>query len=233
MKKNMDVEWGYSGERGPEHWAGLCDWFAKGAEFEWQSPIPLVTCEESSDTKETLSFHYQKQRFTDKEFKNTIHLVPYDQISYVLFNEDKYYLTDIHFHMPSEHVINGKQEDIEFHFVHTNERQENLVVGAMYHLSNDKGWLYDRQNGDKWDLDAHEHWTDASVFFPEQKSHYHYVGSLTTPPTSGPIQWFVMDQVGQLNRDFLIPFKGQYAQPNNRPLQPLKERKIYYYKGTK
>ena len=122
----MDVEWGYSGERGPEHWAGLCDWFAKGAEFEWQSPIPLVTCEESSDTKETLSFHYQKQRFTDKEFKNTIHLVPYDQISYVLFNEDKYYLTDIHFHMPSEHVINGKQEDIEFHFVHTNERQRKL-----------------------------------------------------------------------------------------------------------
>ncbi|HFP6120980.1 TPA: carbonic anhydrase family protein, partial [Enterococcus faecium] len=24
----MDVEWGYSGDKGPENWASLCDWFA-------------------------------------------------------------------------------------------------------------------------------------------------------------------------------------------------------------
>ncbi len=38
-----------------------------------------------------------------------------------------------------------------------------------------------------------------------------------------------MDQVQKLNKDFLIPFKGQYAQPNNRPLQPLKNRPISYF----
>ncbi|MGM9902447.1 carbonic anhydrase [Enterococcus sp. 10A9_DIV0425] len=232
MKKNMDVEWGYSGERGPEHWGELCDWFAKGAEFSLQSPIPLAKDETISGVGEPISFHYRKQRFTDKEFKNTIHLVPFDQISYVVFNDEKYYLTDIHFHMPSEHVIHGKQEAIEFHFVHMNARKENLVVGAMYQLVTDEGWLYDRENGDSWDVETHEHWTNPAVFFPEKKSHYHYVGSLTTPPTSGPIQWFVMDKVGKLNKDFLIPFKGQYAQPNNRPLQPLKNRTIHYYEGT-
>ncbi|WP_242589877.1 carbonic anhydrase family protein [Enterococcus sp. DIV0660C] len=232
MKKNMDVEWGYSGERGPENWASLCDWFAKGAEFSLQSPIPLVTCQEVSDVKETISFHYQCQKFTDKEFKNTIHLVPFDQISYVEYQGEKFYLTDIHFHLPSEHIINGKHEDIEFHFVHTNHRQENLVVGVMYELRSEDGWFYDRNHEERWDLAAHEHWMNPVVFFPEKKSHYHYVGSLTTPPTAGPIQWFVMDQVGQLNQEFLTPFEGQYAQPNNRPLQALNNRKIDYFEGS-
>ena len=75
MKKNMDVEWGYTGERGPEHWAELCDWFAKGAAFELQSPIPLTTCEPAKDQSDTIAFHYQKQRFTDKEFKNGLSVV--------------------------------------------------------------------------------------------------------------------------------------------------------------
>lgn len=79
--------------------------------------------EETKIEGDTLSFHYQKQRFTDKEFKNTIHLVPFDQLSYVEFKKERYYLTDIHFHLPSEHIINGKQEDIEFHFVHMNSKK--------------------------------------------------------------------------------------------------------------
>ena len=134
----MDVEWGYSGDKGPENWASLCDWFARGAEFPLQSPIHLTKGEETKIEGDTLSFHYQKQRFTDKEFKNTIHLVPFDQLSYVEFKKERYYLTDIHFHLPSEHIINGKQEDIEFHFVHMNSKKENLVVGVMYQLRNRK-----------------------------------------------------------------------------------------------
>lgn len=225
----MDVEWGYSGERGPEHWAELCDWFAQGAAFELQSPISLTTCKEVENPKETIAFHYEKQRFTDKEFKNTIHLVPYDQLSYVELKGQKYFLTDIHFHMPSEHLINGSQEDVEFHFVHMNAQKENLVVGVLYQLTTDEGWLYDCDNGNVWNLDKHEHWTNPMVLLPKEKSHYHYIGSLTIPPTSGPIKWFMMDQVQKLNKDFLIPFKGQYAQPNNRPLQPLKDRNIQYF----
>ena len=196
----MDVEWGYSGDRGPENWVNLCDWFARGAEFPLQSPIHLTKGEEIKTKGDTLSFHYQKQRFTDKEFKNTIHLVPFDQLSYVEFKKERYYLTDIHFHLPSEHIIDGNQEDIEFHFVHMNNKKENMVVGVMYQLMEQEGWFYN-----------------------------HYVGSLTTPPTSGPIQWFVMDHVGKLNQEFLLPFKGQYAQPNNRPIQPLNGREIYYF----
>lgn len=41
----------------------------RGAEFPLQSPIHLTKGEETKIEGDTLSFHYQKQRFTDKEFK--------------------------------------------------------------------------------------------------------------------------------------------------------------------
>ncbi len=166
----MDVEWGYSGDRGPENWVNLCDWFARGAEFPLQSPIHLTKGEEIKTKGDTLSFHYQKQRFTDKEFKNTIHLVPFDQLSYVEFKKERYYLTDIHFHLPSEHIIDGNQEDIEFHFVHMNNKKENMVVGVMYQLMEQEGWFYDQENGERWNLEKHEHWVNPDVFFPEKKA---------------------------------------------------------------
>ena len=77
----MDVEWGYTGERGPEHWAELCDWFAKGAAFELQSPIPLTTCEPAKDQSDTIAFHYQKQRFTRgyKRYKETSGLIEWKE----------------------------------------------------------------------------------------------------------------------------------------------------------
>lgn len=68
VEKNMDVEWGYSGDKGPENWASLCDWFARCG----ISIAVAYSFDQGEETKiegDTLSFHYQKQRFTDKEFK--------------------------------------------------------------------------------------------------------------------------------------------------------------------
>ena len=73
--KNMDVEWSYTGNDGPEHWHTLCDWFAEGAKFAYQSPIALE--KESAETVNSqITFHYKKEEFTEKEFKNTFHFVP-------------------------------------------------------------------------------------------------------------------------------------------------------------
>ncbi|MDU6315917.1 MAG: carbonic anhydrase family protein, partial [Enterococcus faecalis] len=93
--KNMDVEWSYTGNDGPEHWHTLCDWFAEGAKFAYQSPIALE--KESAETVNSqITFHYKKEEFTEKEFKNTFHFVPPNTESYVMFENVAYHLTDIH-----------------------------------------------------------------------------------------------------------------------------------------
>lgn len=227
MKRNMDVEWGYEGKTGPEHWHELCDWYADGAKFPLQSPIALVKDETVSDPSYTpVKFHYQAEDFTEKEFKNTIHFVPFDTVSYVEFEGDKYYLTDIHFHRPSEHFLTGKQFPLECHLVHMNAQHKNLVCGTFMEIS-ETGIL--EPLGKALDYAQHFHHFDPSVFLPQEHTHYHYIGSLTTPPTSGPINWFLYEKPLVMGQSFLERFKEEIAQNNFRPLQERKGRKIDYY----
>ncbi|MGM0124256.1 carbonic anhydrase [Enterococcus sp. AZ194] len=240
--KNMDVEWGYSGERGPEHWHELCDWYKEGASYPYQSPIALHHQTDGSTVTKTastnlslneLAFYYVQEHFTEKEFKNTLHFVPYDTKSYVLFHEEKYVLTDIHFHMPSEHIIDEQQEELEFHLVHMNEQGENLVLGILFTLSDEGGLILQDQEEVVWDYDNHAEWFNPKIFLPQNKSHFYYVGSLTTPPTKGPINWFVFDTIRPMNRRFIHQFREEVAENNNRPLQPTKDRTITYFTGVK
>lgn len=230
--KNMDVEWGYSGDRGPANWHTLCDWYAEGAEYPFQSPIALSAGIVDQETNyQPLEIHYQKETFTEKEFKNTIHFVPFDTKSYVLFNNQEYHLTDIHFHMPSEHVIEESRRPLEFHLVHMNEDGQNLVLGVLFDFAEKEGIIFNNQPDTIWDFDHHIQEFNPSIFLPEHSSHFHYVGSLTTPPTKGPINWFVFDTVGHIKWSFIELFRDAVAEHNVRPLQELKDRKVVYCEG--
>lgn len=227
-KRNMDVPWSYSGENGPEYWHTLCDWYQEGAAFPYQSPIRLEKDGTSVAQQQPVEFFYQKETFTEKEFKNTIHFVPYNCQSYLRFEETKYMLTDIHYHMPSEHLLNGQQHEIEFHLVHMDEQGHNLVVGVMFTLTvNECGFA--TADGNLWDFENHRQEFNPEIFLPDRRSHYHYVGSLTTPPTKGPINWFVFDEVGEMSISFVEEFREEVLKNNNRPLQELKGRQIYYF----
>ena len=144
-----------------------------------------------------------------------------------MFENVAYHLTDIHFHMPSEHLLSGKQYPLEFHLVHMNDAGENLVVGCLFTITEEENRFSEANHPMDWENGTHQQWFNPSIFLPEERLHYHYVGSLTTPPTKGPV-----------NGLYLIPFKngssllnkikeGMLAF-NNRPLQPLNGRKIYF-----
>lgn len=232
IKRNMDVPWSYQGENGPEHWHTLCDWYREGAEFAYQSPIHLrhegaVSGKQAAF--ESLHFSYRTERFTEKEFKNTIHFIPFECESHVVFKGVSYALTDIHYHLPSEHWIDGEQKPVEIHLVHMNNEGTNLVVGVLCEIVPEILEEDPLRQSEIWDLDQHLEVFDPSVFLPRSKSHFHYVGSLTTPPTKGPINWFVFDETTKLSRVFLSQFQEEILQGNNRPLQESKDRRIYYF----
>lgn len=212
--------WSYTGENGPEFWPELSQEFYEAAQFPLQSPISL-SYEETQPLYKGLAFHYEKQAFSIKNVNDTIHFEPVNTTSFVDFLHDRYYLTDIHFHMPSEHIIANEQTSLEFHLVHKNNYGDPLVCAVLFYLT--------KEPAPSWAEDNNELLFDPSLFLPMDSSYFHYEGSLTTPPTDGPVKWFVFDQKRPMSSSFMERFKTDLL-PNNRPLQDKKQRLIYYKK---
>ena len=54
--------------------------------------------------------------------------------------------------MPSEHIIDDEQQELEFHLVHMNEQGENLVVGILFRLTDKLNWICNQQDDSIWDF---------------------------------------------------------------------------------
>merc|ERR1719359_326105 len=56
---------------------------------------------------------------------------------------------------------------------------------------------------------------------------YHYKGSLTTPPCSQTVHWFVTEKPAKVTEKMVSNFKLLFPDPaNNRPVQPLNGREL-------
>ena len=65
---------------------------------------------------------------------------------------------------------------------------------------------------------------DASAMLPSGSTAYsHYKGSLTTPPCSQGVNWFVMANAIEVSTEQIGRFEG-ISGPNARPLQGLNDR---------
>ena len=59
---------------------------------------------------------------------------------------------------------------------------------------------------------------------PKKKGYYRYDGSLTTPPCSEGVKWFVLKKPMSLSPEQLKNFTLEGN--TNRPIRPLNDRKI-------
>ena len=64
---------------------------------------------------------------------------------------------------------------------------------------------------------------DIDDMLPKNKATYRYTGSLTTPPCSEDVRWFVYVEPIELSRDQIDVFRKIFHE-NNRPTQPLNNR---------
>ena len=60
---------------------------------------------------------------------------------------------------------------------------------------------------------------------PSAKHTYRYTGSLTTPPCSEGVKWFVMTTPIEMSHSQIAAFKA-ILYGNNRPVQPLNDREL-------
>ncbi|WP_165206800.1 carbonic anhydrase family protein [Weissella sagaensis] len=131
-------------------------------------------------------------------------------------------LKQFHIHTPSEHTVNDISYDAEIHFVHE-ASDGRLAVVAILVQSGNASQTYDAVLAH---MDKTEHFEiPIDDIMPVSKAYYHYIGSLTTPPLTENVEWYVLKQPVTLSVEQLNHLKTFYSH-NNRDLQALNGRPI-------
>ncbi len=229
MAGSHGVHWGYSGHAGPENWGNLSDKYIMCKLGKNQSPIDIKTDKAFDADLPTIGIDYKS---ASKEELNNGHTVQVNIVpgSSITVDGIKFELKQFHFHTPSENTIDGQYFPLEAHFVHADENGNLAVIGVMfkYGAENEvikKVWeeMPEHANDvEKITLSAE----DVKNILPKNREYYRFNGSLTTPPCSEGVRWFVMKQPVTISKEQVKKFADVMHHPNNRPVQPINARVI-------
>lgn len=220
--------WAYSGPNGPAQWGRLQAKFAACGEGSTQSPINLTADHAAGSSAGDIAFSY---RPTPLRLLNNGHTVQvnYDGGSTITVEGKTFELLQLHFHSPSEHAIDGKLADMEVHLVHRNADGQLAVIGVLMNIGDENLALREvwqnMPKGAAPERDFERNVVNARDFLPHDATYYRYMGSLTTPPCSEGVNWFVMAQPIEVSREQVAQFVGVIG-ANNRPLQEVKNRLV-------
>lgn len=174
------------------------------------------------------------------DFYNTGHAIqvqPADATTYTgttKIGRDVYPLVQAHLHSPSEHTINGKKFDAEMHFVHARSDGHVTVVGLLIKAAKSgvpnaqiQLMLDNTQNIP----DAQTHNPTDIVFDPAallpkgSRNFFAYSGSLTTPPCTEGVNWYVYEKPITMSSAQLEQLRTFYSD-NDRDTQALNGRQV-------
>ncbi len=225
-----EVHWSHhKGNEGPENWKNLCDGFSDCGGTV-QSPVNINTQDVViNESLDSIQFEYTQ---SPVEIINNGHTVQFNVSgdNKVNIADKEYNLLQFHYHTKSEHTINGDYFPMEVHFVHRFSDTDYAVIGILFKegaqnklLSNylDK---FPKKNR-KFDTDET---IDLMHLLPSNKSYYSYKGSLTTPPCSEVVNWYVMKTPMTASKEQLDQF-SKILNSNYRPIQALNNRKVQLY----
>src|SRR6185503_3084791 len=220
--------WSYAGATGPAKWAKLEKSFASCASGKTQSPIDIPDAEARKGDLPPLLFDYRPVPLRIVDDGHTIQ-VNYAPGSTVSVEGKRYELIEFHFHKPSEHKISAKAHDMEVQLVHKGKYGKLAVIAIMLDEGKESAlvktlWANLPQTKDREKVvDAVK--INALELLPRDKGYYTFAGSLTTPPCSEDVKWFVLKTPTQISADEAARFARSYPM-NARPVQELNARDI-------
>jgi len=231
------------GDNGPSKWGGTC------SVGRLQSPVDLLS--PSSRTAEwgpggsqpaqaapagwaNIDFNYKERE--QVSILNTGHgtmQVNFQPGNLATVGDRELELVQYHFHSPSEHAIDGKRFPMEVHLVHKVKGGGFAVVAVFL----DTGGVVDNpglQLALSYAPVEHEQENkinrplNPKTLLPRTKDgrrpYVHYVGSLTTPPCTEYVDWYVMTDHVKVTDKQVVDFMlyvgdAKTLAQNSRPIQ--------------
>ena len=211
----------YFGENGPSHWGTLSpEWVACGVGTT-QSPVDFGKLAPHHPQWRKLDIEYDAS--TTGEIFNNGHTIEVETegVNTLTLDGVAYELVQFHFHTASEHRLGGLGFDMELHLVHRAADGSNAVIGVFLKRGPSSGALAPVFEALPDDLNVHHPLgapLDPAAFLPRLRTHYRYLGSLTTPPCTEGVKWVVMSEAVTVSDEDMAQF-AERIHFNARPVQ--------------
>jgi carbonic anhydrase len=221
--------WSYEGATGPEHWGDLDPAYAACKRGKEQSPIDIRQTERVN--LPPIKFEYKSGSLKIINNGYTAVRVNYapGNGNFLTVAGSRYELTQFHFHHPSEEYVNGKPYEMVAHFMH--EDAAGKVAGVAIFLKAgianatiQRLWQHMPNTPGKEQEVAGIKLNPAGLL-PRDTAYYMYMGSLTAPPCTEDVTWFVLKMPVEISAEQIAAFAWHYPH-NVRPPQPLNGRVV-------
>ena len=218
--------WAYTGESGADTWGNISPDYHACSAGMMQAPIDQGDGFQAAGAAFTLN--YQPSPLNIIHNGHTVQ-VNFQPGSSMTVSGKRYELLQVHFHTPSEHAIGGQRMAMEAYFVHKSAEGKLAVLGVMMRVGADNAVLQPvwehlpASAGPAQDIAGAS--VDPAAFFPAERSYFRYMGSLTTPPCSEGVNWFVLKEPVTISQVQLDKFVSAVT-ANARPLQPVNNRLV-------
>ncbi|MGB3049866.1 MAG: carbonic anhydrase family protein [Polyangiales bacterium] len=171
-----------------------------------QSPVNILSGE-VDDRRHTIQFNLGDGAGQVENLGHTVQLSFRKDVT-VEFDGNTYEFMQLHFHTPSEHLIDGITYPMEIHFVHSrpglsaDDPPNYLVVALLFRMGGSNRFLEEfldaipTEEGRSAELKGV---MAEDVLGPdldvESIHFFHYRGSLTTPPYTESVHWMIAKEI--------------------------------------
>jgi len=194
-----------------------------------QSPINILSGK-ATEGHHDVALHYQPSGSHIGNLGHTVEAF-YEKGSTLDFDGQQYELQQMHFHTPSEHLLDGITYPMEMHMVHTlvGNPDKYLVIGVLFREGDADKTLATIVNnvpdtaGETRDVPGIS--LNASALLNFSEHYFHYEGSLTTPPYTETVTWLVMKDVHEASPEQIARINALEGN-NARHIQDISARQV-------
>jgi carbonic anhydrase len=215
------VHWGYEGAMGPERWG---DEFPTCAKGKSQSPLNIKGPFEKAQFGVAPDYKTGQLKIINNGHTIQVNVPPGSKLR---IDSRPFELVQFHFHRPSEEQIDGKPAAMVVHFVHKNRAGRLAVLAVMLKEGNKNPvintlWTHAPVKEGP-EIEPEGVMFNPANLLPREYEFYSYEGSLTTPPCTEGVRFFILKAQMNITKEQVeqFPFKK-----NARPVQPQNGRAI-------
>ena len=222
------ANWNYFGKTGPLGWGKLDPSYKACSNGHEQSPLDIRGVH-LNKSLQPIEFHYLAGTETVENNGRTI-VVHVNPGSYMVAGGTRYNLVQYELRTPSEEAVKGKLTDMSVQFLHKSADGQMAIVAVRLAENQDApnaalATLFSQLPRKSGDVVKIADLVNPGGFLPADRAYWTYMGSLTTPPCTEGVRWFVFQQPVTLSRTQLRTY-GAMFRMNTRPLQDAHGREI-------